>query len=75
MRRQAFKPDAVNSQLCRLLLAGPPGLNSFVSSCELNQVNPFAWFRDVLARIPSYSIQKLDEPLPHNWTASHANAQ
>jgi transposase len=44
-------------------------LRSFVSSCELNQVDPFAWFRDVLARIPSLSIQKLDELLPHNWPA------
>jgi len=42
-------------------------LRSFVSSCELNQIDPFAWFRDVLARIPSHSIQKLDELLPHNW--------
>ena len=42
-------------------------LRSFISSCELNRIDPFAWFRDVLARIPSQSIQKLDELLPHNW--------
>lgn len=47
-------------------------LRSFVSSCELNQLDPFAWFRDVLARIPSHSIQKLDELLPHNWAAQPA---
>ncbi len=40
-------------------------LRSFVSSCELNGVDPFAWFRDVLARIPSHSIQQLDGLLPH----------
>jgi len=44
-------------------------LRSFVSSCELNKVDPFAWFRDVLDRIASHSIQKLDEFLPHNWAA------
>jgi transposase len=45
-------------------------LRSFVTSCELNQVDPFAWFRDVLARIACHSIQKLDELLPHNWAAA-----
>jgi transposase len=42
-------------------------LRSFVCSCELNNVDPFVWFRDVLARIPSHSIQKLEELLPHAW--------
>jgi hypothetical protein len=44
-------------------------LRSFVSSCELNRIDPFAWFHDVLARIPAHSIQKLDPLLPHNWAA------
>jgi transposase len=44
-------------------------LRSFVSSCELNRIDPFAWFRDVLARIPVHSIQKLDQLLPPNWAA------
>lgn len=47
-------------------------LRSFVSSCELNQVDPFAWFRDVLACIPTQSIQKLDQLLPHNWATQPA---
>jgi transposase len=42
-------------------------LRSFVCSCELNNVDPFVWFRDVLARIPSHSIHKLEELLPHAW--------
>ncbi len=42
-------------------------LRSFVTSCELNGLDPFAWFRDVLARIPSYCIQKIDQLLPHAW--------
>jgi transposase len=42
-------------------------LRSFVSSCELNKLDPFHWFRDVLARIPSHSIQKLEQLLPHPW--------
>ena len=47
-------------------------LRSFISSCELNQVDPFAWLRDVLARIPTHSIQNLDQLLPHNWAAQPA---
>ena len=47
-------------------------LRSFVSSCELNKIDPFAWFHDVLAHIPAHSIQKLHELLPHNW-ASQTN--
>ncbi len=47
-------------------------LRSFSASCELVKIDPFAWFRDVLARIGSHSIQKLDELLPHSWAASQA---
>ena len=44
-------------------------LRSFVVSCELAKVDPFAWFRDVLGRIGECSIQQLDELLPHRWAA------
>jgi transposase len=47
-------------------------LKSFVASCELVKADPFAWFRDVLARIATHSIQKLDELLPHRWAAAQA---
>src|SRR5450432_1536938 len=42
-------------------------LRSFVVSCELAKVDPFAWFQDVLARIGLCSIQQLDQLLPHRW--------
>ena len=44
-------------------------LRSFVTSCELNKVDPFVWFRDVLGHIASHSIQKLEQLFPHNWAA------
>lgn len=47
-------------------------LRSFAASCELVKIDPFAWFRDVLARIGSHSIQRLDELLPHRWAAAQA---
>jgi transposase len=42
-------------------------LRSFVSSCELVSIDPFAWFRDVLSRIAEYPITRLEELLPHRW--------
>jgi len=45
-------------------------LRSFVGSCELAKVDPFAWFKDVLSRVADHSIQKLDELLPHRWAAT-----
>jgi transposase len=42
-------------------------LRSFIASCKRTGVEPFAWFHDVLSRIPSHSITRLQELLPHNW--------
>ena len=42
-------------------------LRSFVSSCELVSIDPFAWFRDVLSRIAEHPITRLEELLPHRW--------
>jgi len=42
-------------------------LRSFVSSCELVRVDPFAWFRDVLSRIAEHPLKRLEELLPHRW--------
>jgi transposase len=47
-------------------------LKSFVASCELVKVDPFAWLRDVLSRIADHSIQQLDQLLPHCWAATRA---
>jgi transposase len=50
-------------------------LRSFVASCKRCRVEPFAWFRDVLSRIPAHSIQRLPELLPHNWKPLDSPAQ
>jgi len=47
-------------------------LRSFVVSCELAKVDPFAWFQDVLTRIGECSIRQLDDLLPHRWAAARA---
>ncbi len=45
-------------------------LRSFVASCELLKLDPFEWFRDVLSRLPTHSIQRLDHLLPHAWATA-----
>jgi len=42
-------------------------LRSFIATCKRCGVEPFAWFYDVLARIPVHSIARLAELLPHHW--------
>ena len=45
-------------------------LYSFLGTCKINDVNPFVWLRDILRRIPSHSVNKLEELLPNNWSAT-----
>jgi transposase len=47
-------------------------LRSFVASCELANLDPFARFQDLLSRIGSHSIQQLDELPPHRWAAARS---
>lgn len=40
---------------------------SLLGTCKLNNVEPFAYLRDVIARIPEHKANKLNELLPQNW--------
>jgi hypothetical protein len=40
---------------------------SLVQSAKLNGLDPWAYLRDVLARIHSHPSQRIDELLPHCW--------
>lgn len=42
-------------------------LCSFVVSCQRHQIDPFAFLRDVLARISACPIDDLDQFLPDRW--------
>jgi len=50
-------------------------LRSFVASCKRCNVEPFAWFHDVLARIPAHPLIRLNELLPNNWKPTASPAQ
>ncbi len=41
---------------------------SLVASCKLCEIDPFAYFRDVLQRISTHPASRIDELLPPNWT-------
>lgn len=49
-------------------------LLSFIATCKRNAVEPFAWFRDVLSRIATHPINRIEELLPHRWKAVAASA-
>jgi hypothetical protein len=40
---------------------------SLVASCKLNEIDPFEYFRDVLARVSTHPADKIDELLPGEW--------
>jgi transposase len=50
-------------------------LRSFIASCKRIDSMPFAWFQDVLSRIPAHSVPRLSELLPHNWKTLAVPAQ
>nr|WP_310735044.1 IS66 family transposase [Azohydromonas aeria] len=41
---------------------------SLVQSAKLNGHNPWAYLRDVLARLPTHLNSRLEELLPHRWS-------
>lgn len=46
------------------------GLYSLVATCEANGVNPIAYLADVLMRVQTHPMSRIDELLPPNWQPS-----
>ena len=44
-------------------------LYSFLGTCKINNVNPFEWLQDILCKIPTHHVNKLQELLPRNWNS------
>ena len=40
---------------------------SLIATCRMNDVDPEAWLRDVLARLPEHPARQLHGLLPWNW--------
>jgi transposase len=44
---------------------------SLIESCKLNDVEPYAYLRDVLQRmVDGHPVNRLDELLPWNWKSA-----
>jgi transposase len=41
---------------------------SLIQSARLNGHDPYAYLKDVLARLPTHRAREITELLPHNWT-------
>jgi transposase len=42
-------------------------LLGLVVSCKLADIDPFAWLKDVLTRIPTHPAERMDELIPREW--------
>jgi transposase len=40
---------------------------SLLGTCKKNNVDPYVWLRDVLARLPDHKANQLYQLLPNNW--------
>jgi len=47
---------------------------SLVASCKLNGIDPFAYFRDVLEKVTTYPVSKINDLLPSNWKKPEESA-
>lgn len=47
-------------------------LYSLVGTCKLNRIEPYAYLKDVLQRLPSHPVNRLAELLPFNWKPATA---
>jgi transposase len=48
---------------------------SLIQTCRLNDVDPHAWLRDVIARISDHPQSRLHELLPWHWKRLREEAQ
>jgi hypothetical protein len=50
-------------------------LYSFTGTCKHHDIDPFAYLRDILGRLPTHPADQLGELLPDVWFASHPSAR
>ena len=50
-------------------------LMTLVASCKRHGLDPFAYLRDVLTRLPATPINQLDPFLPDRWKADHQKSE
>ena len=46
---------------------------SLIQSAKMNGHDPYAYLKDILARLPTHKADRIDEILPHRWTPPARN--
>ena len=46
---------------------------SLIQTCKLNNINPEAYFSDILARMQSYPVNQIQDLLPWNWKPMYSS--
>ena len=46
-----------------------------MGSCKRHRVDPFAYLKDILERLPTHPADRLGELLPDAWIAANPDAQ
>jgi transposase len=49
-------------------------LSSLIITCKRHRIDPFAYLRDMLGRIGTHPVNRLEELLPDNWLAARTAA-
>ena len=50
-------------------------LYSLLGSCKRHQIDPFAYLKDILERLPTQPADRLGELLPDAWVAANPDAR
>ena len=72
-----MRPIAMGRKAYLFVASGRGGevaatMYSLVATCKMNNVEPFAYLKDVLGRIRSHRVDRLAELLPFNWSPACA---
>jgi hypothetical protein len=63
--------DRWKEDFWRRMIRQPAGSGRSVrDGCRPHDIDPFAYLRDVLTRLPAIPINQLDHLLPHRWARS-----
>ena len=53
----------------------PAKLYSLLASCKRHHVDPYAYLKDILERLPAHPADRLGEFLPNAWIAANPDAR
>jgi transposase len=48
---------------------------SLIGTCNMNNINPYEWLKDVIGKINGTQMSKVQQLLPHNWKLSNLHEQ